>query len=63
MNASPPPEPVARLEELLERLEQLRERLEQTDDPERAVEVLRELAEVAKDVQAEIERARREEAS
>jgi hypothetical protein len=34
-----------------------------TDDPEQAVEVLRELAEVAKEVQAEIERARREEGS
>jgi hypothetical protein len=57
---TPSPEPVARLEELLERLEASRVRLEQTDDPEQAVEVLRELAEVAKEVQAEIERARRE---
>jgi hypothetical protein len=55
------PEPVARLEELLQRLESVRARLEVTDDPEQAVEVLRELAEVAKEVQAEIERARREE--
>ena len=57
------PEPVARLEELLQRLESVRARLEVTDDPEQAVEVLRELAEVAKEVQAEIERARREESS
>ena len=63
MNVTPPPEPVARIEELLDRLEQLRARLEQTDDPEQAVEVLRDLAEVAKEVQAEIERARREESS
>ena len=55
--------PVARLEELLKRLEDARARLEVTDDPEQAVEVLRELAEVAKEVQAEIERARREESS
>jgi hypothetical protein len=56
-------EPVARLEELLKRLEEARARLEVTADPEQAVEVLRELAEVAKEVQAEIERARREESS
>ena len=55
------PDPVARLEELLQRLEEARTRLDTTDDPEQAVETLRELAEVAKEVQAEIERARREE--
>ena len=60
-DATPPP--VARLGELLQRLESVRARLEATDDPEQAVEVLRELAEVAKEVQAEIERARREESS
>jgi hypothetical protein len=54
------PDSVGRLEELLKRLEDVRARLEVTDDPEDAVEVLRELAEVAKEVQAEIERARRE---
>jgi exonuclease VII small subunit len=57
------PEPVARLEELIQRLESVRARLEVTDDPEQAVDVLRELAEMAKEVQAEIERARREESS
>jgi len=56
-------DPVSRLEELLKRLEEARMRLENTDDPEQAVEVLRELAEVAKEVQAEIERARREESA
>ena len=56
-------EPAERLEELLKRLEEARARLEVTDDPEQAVEVLRELADVAKEVQAEIERARREEGS
>jgi hypothetical protein len=55
------PDPVGRLQELLDRLESARKRLEETDDPERAVEVLRELADLAKEVQAEIERARREE--
>jgi hypothetical protein len=55
------PDPVARLQELLDRLEAARKRLEETDDPERAVDILRELAELAKQVQTEIERARREE--
>ena len=54
-------DPVGRLQELLDRLERARKRLEETDDPERAVDVLRELADLAKEVQVEIERARREE--
>ena len=57
------PEPVARLEELLQRLESVRARLEATDDPEQAIELLAELSDLAKEVQAEIERARREESS
>jgi CRISPR/Cas system Type II protein with McrA/HNH and RuvC-like nuclease domain len=55
------PDPVGRLQELLDRLEGARKRLEETEDPERAVDVLRELADLAKEVQVEIERARREE--
>jgi hypothetical protein len=55
------PDPVGRLQELLDRLEGARKRLEGTEDPERAVDVLRELADLAKEVQVEIERARREE--
>jgi hypothetical protein len=55
------PDPVGRLQELLDRLEGARKRLEETEDPERAVDVLRELADLAKEVQLEIERARREE--
>jgi len=54
-------DPVGRLQELLDRLEASRKRLEETDDPERAVDVLRELADLAREVQVEIERARREE--
>jgi hypothetical protein len=54
------PDAVARLQELLENVESARARLEETDDPERAVEVLQELADLAKEVQAEVERARRE---
>jgi hypothetical protein len=49
-----------RAEELLSRLEQTRERLEATTDPEQAIDVLAELAEIAKQVETEIERARRE---
>jgi hypothetical protein len=49
-----------RAEELLEKLERARTRLEQTEDPEAAIEVLSELAEIAKQVEAELARARRE---
>ncbi|HSE82579.1 MAG TPA: hypothetical protein VLA87_12970 [Gaiellaceae bacterium] len=54
------PDAVARLQELLEKVESARAELETADDPERAVEILQELAELAKEVQAEVERARRE---
>jgi hypothetical protein len=53
-------ESLARAESLLERLDATRARLEATDDPEQAIELLGELAELAKEVQAEIERAKRE---
>jgi hypothetical protein len=46
------------VEALLVRLELVRARLEATDDPEEAVDVLTELAEVAKAVEVEVERAR-----
>jgi hypothetical protein len=51
---------LARAEELLGRLEQARERLEQTQDPQQAIDVLAELAELARQVEAEIARARSE---
>jgi phosphoglycerate-specific signal transduction histidine kinase len=54
------PEHVGRLQELLDRLEAARAELEQTEDAERAVAILQDLAELAKEVQAEVERARRE---
>ena len=57
---TPEPEPVRRLQELLDRLEAARLELEQTEDAERAVAILQELAELAKEVQGEVERARRE---
>ena len=53
-------ESLQRAEELLKRLEDARARLEQTDDPNAAVEVLQELSQIAKDVEAEIQRARTE---
>ena len=54
------PESVARLEDLLKRLETTLAELESTEDPEGAVERLGEMAERAREVQAEIDRARRE---
>jgi predicted ribosome quality control (RQC) complex YloA/Tae2 family protein len=54
------PESVARLQELLERLERARTQLEATDDPEQAVDVLQSLADLAKEIQAEVDLARRE---
>ena len=54
------PDPVSRLEELMSRLETARARLEATEDPDAAVEVLTELSQLAREVQGEIERARRE---
>ena len=49
-----------RAEELLARLEQTRERLEAADDPDAAIDILAELSEIAKQVEAELEQARRE---
>jgi hypothetical protein len=47
-------------EELLARLEAARARLEETADPEQAIEILQELAEIAKQVEAALQRARRQ---
>jgi hypothetical protein len=49
-----------RAEELLEKLEQARGRLEASDDPDAAIEVLQELSELAREVEAELTRAKRE---
>jgi predicted ribosome quality control (RQC) complex YloA/Tae2 family protein len=55
------PKSVARLQELLVRLEKARTQLEATEgDPEQAVDVLQSLADLAKEIQAEIDLARRE---
>ncbi len=58
--STPAEDALKRAEELLERLEQTRARLEATADPDQAIDVLTELAEIAKQVEAEIEQARRE---
>jgi hypothetical protein len=47
-------------EQLLERLEAARARLEATDDPQQAIEVLAELAELAKQIEVQLQRARTE---
>ena len=49
-----------RAEGLLSRVEEARARLEGTDDPDTALEVLSDLAELAKQVEAEIQRAKRD---
>jgi hypothetical protein len=53
-------ESLRRAEELLERLERTRQELESTEDPDRAIEILSELAQIAKDVEAELNRAKQE---
>jgi hypothetical protein len=50
----------ARLQQLLAQLEATLAELEQTDDSEQAVERLTAMGELARDVQAEIDRLRRE---
>jgi len=52
-------ESLKRAEELLERLEQTRARLESAD-PEKAIDILGELADIARQVEAELEQARRD---
>jgi hypothetical protein len=47
-----------RAEDLLARLERTRQELEQTQDPDRAIEILGELSEIAKEVEAELQRAK-----
>jgi hypothetical protein len=51
---------LGRAEELLDRLEQTRARLESIEDPEAAIDILGELAALARQVEAELERARHE---
>jgi hypothetical protein len=56
-------EALGRAEQLLARLEAARAELEQlseADDAERALDVLGELAELSKEIEAELQRAKRE---
>ena len=52
-------ESLNRAEDLLARLEAARARLEGTEDPDAAIDILEELAELAREVEAELQRARR----
>ncbi len=52
-------ESLSKAEALLARLEAARARLERTDEPDQAIEVLQELAELAKEIEVELQRARR----
>jgi exonuclease VII small subunit len=47
-------------EALLDRLEQTRTRLERSTDPDEAIEVLQELSEIAKEVESQLQQAKRE---
>ena len=47
-------------ERLLDRLEETRARLERTTDPDEAIEILAELSEIAKEVEAQLQQAKRE---
>jgi hypothetical protein len=50
---------LAQAEELLARLDRARQRLESTEDPETAIEVLGELNEIAKQIEAAVSEAKR----
>jgi len=52
-------ESLTKAEELLARLETARARLEATEDPDQAIEVLQELAGLAREIEVELQRARR----
>ena len=54
------PEPGGRLEELLAELEETLAAIEKTEESEQAVELLATMAELAREVQAEIDRLRRD---
>ena len=49
-----------RLEELLQEIEALQTELEASDDPDGAVDLLTKMSELAREVQAEVERLRLE---
>jgi hypothetical protein len=53
-------DPLGRAQELLAQLEVARAKLEQTDEPDAALELLDEIARLARDAHTEIERAKHE---
>ena len=53
-------DPLTHAEELLTKLERARVKLEQTEDPDAALELLDEIAQLAREAHAEIERAKHE---
>jgi hypothetical protein len=53
-------ESLAKVEQLFSRTEKLRAKLEQTDDPDAANEILEQLTELLREVEAEIRRARQQ---
>ena len=53
-------DPLDRAEELLAQLETARARLEQTQEPDAALELLDDIARLAREAHAEIERAKHE---
>jgi|SwirhisoilCB1_FD_contig_51_1928971_length_241_multi_2_in_0_out_0_1 uncharacterized protein (DUF3084 family) len=52
-------ESLSHAEDLLARLEAARTQLDETQDADKAIEILQELAELAKEVEAELQRAKR----
>jgi hypothetical protein len=52
-------ESLNKAEDLLARSEAARERLDATQDPDQAIELLQELAELAREVESELQRAKR----
>ncbi|CAB4694382.1 MAG: hypothetical protein F2663_04595 [Actinobacteria bacterium] len=52
-------ESLNKAEDLLARLEAARGQLEATEDPDAAIELLQELSDLAREVEAELQRARR----
>jgi hypothetical protein len=52
-------ESLGKAEDLLARLESARVKLDETNDPDQAIEILQELAELAKEVEGELQRAKR----
>jgi hypothetical protein len=51
-------EALTKAEDLLARLEAARAKLEATEDPDEAIDILQQLAELAREIEAELQRAR-----